>query len=1386
MHTVSSPSKGIVTWQYPISFRVAVILRMMTVLLLLFISQRHFSQELSIKHLTSRQGLSMDYVTTLFQDCRGFIWMGTFFGLNRFDGDEVRVFRPNHLDPWSLHANRINYIIEDPHGLLWLCTDNGLAILDPWSERIVHLQTLNNQFPILNVRKAILDKKGRIWIFQEHNGLPRLLGIQTNAGIKTRIQKGKTPDNFDVATISLPENFGTGLNAFLQSSDSTAVAIDSWGTCANVHLLKKNAVKKRLEEVSLPLSANLRHIPNPTRRSGTLFAPDHDFTNGYQADQMVEYLHLPDGRTLLSFFFDKKIYVLNRFKDLQNLDAEGLREKLPIFGELAYPTTFSRLIDGNGDLWIGTTGSGVFKLSTNNAGYKQIARNTSFYNIALLPNQALWAGAFSAEAVVNLPTQQIQKAPWHDFFTPEDQVKGVLTSKNGQNIYLAINIKEKNAVQGFRLDVNTRKIEELPVRLGVLETPPLLLEDNAGNIWFSGNSGEVVRYTPKENRSSSMNVSRFFPQEIADQMTSQDLLQAKNGTLWIATNFGLIKTDKPDQAKPTFKTYHNYGKSNKIFANNGIFALCQDPKNPDILWLGTLGNGLAKFHIPSEKVSYLSQEDFSYRQIILGIVPDKQNRLWLSTDQGITCFDPVQNQFISYDLQENLQAPQFNATSFGKLENGDILFGSTQGLFVLDPSTLLKAPSGDRARKIEITKVQVNNTPINELFRQGNANIALDGQLDIALKYNQNNITVQFAAPFARNPQSLYYRYKVTGLSNQWNNIGKQRTISLPGLAPGIYRIQIQVANPGNSDQQANSTSMMIRITPPWYLSKLAYLIYSGLAAFLLVLLLRYNQKRLTEKYAAELSQQEMQRLQSIDAFKNKFFAYIAHEIKTPLSIILGIGDKLQQENKNPEQNQYLETIQYEGNNMLGLIDEIVDITRIQDGSIRLHYRHGDITAFLRNALDSYKPLADFRDIELNFQSHHAPIFADFDDQRIRHIINNLINNALQHTPSGGSITLLIQNPSLGRLQISVADTGQGIAASELPFIFEKYYQGASAAKTEHNFGLGLSYVKDLVVLMNGQVFAESTPGKGTTFTIELPLKSQASEIVPLAEQLPSNPKYLTEIENTVPALNNQNLPLLLIVEDNPMIISVLKLPLTPHFRLMTAKDGREGLNSALAEIPDLILTDVVMPVMDGLEMTRQLKSNPLTAHIPIVVLSAKSEIPDRIAGQECGADAYIGKPYHATELLLTLRNLQTLQSRWKAYYSKRSAGVSPLSGNGAGAEGLSESAISASDAFLQSLYQAFQNNYHLESFDIQQLCRLLHISKAQLYRKLNAISDQGPMEMLRDYRLDKALELLQNDPNLGTSEVAFKVGFKERTYFSTQFKKKFGIAPSMVKAAKR
>ncbi|MEY4106460.1 MAG: hypothetical protein RL181_802 [Bacteroidota bacterium] len=1336
------------------------------------------SQELPVKHLGSKDGLSMDYVTTLFQDSRGYVWMGTFFGLNRYDGNEVKAYRPNHLDPWALHGNQVNWILEDPYGLLWIGMDNGLAILDPHTERFLHLDQINGDTPIHEVRKALLDKTGTVWFYQGSRDGHRLLGIQTSAAIKDQIRKGIPPTRFRTSQIPLSDAFDGGIHALLQNSDSTCIAINFEGKCTVVNLIKKATEQKPIGQVALPLSETTQHFPEPLRNSGALLLPGHAFQNGLHLDQMHQYLQLPDGGYLVFRFFDKKIYRINRLEDFKSLTGESPLDQLPVFYELEHPSTFSRLIDRNGDLWIGTTGYGVLRIPSKIKGFSQLAQGNSLYNFATLPGNRLWMGYLAPETILDLRTQEITKAPWNAFIQPGEQVKAVLTNRKGAMAYLVLQSKNTPLLQVLQYSFNTGKIRTLPQQqlMTVGETPPCVKEDKDGNIWISGNQGRLLRYSPKADTFSAWTLDRFFPNEIARQLTTTNLLQTRNGNIWLANNYGLVRIDARPGKNPTFKAFHNYSGKKKIFANNGIFALCQDPLDHDVLWLGTLGNGLAKFHMPSETVSYPDQQDDPLNgKIVLGIVPDKNHKLWISTDRGISCFDPKHQQFLSYDLQEALLETPYNATSFGKTDKNEILFGGANGLLVLRPSQLLDENPPLLSHTLQISRIRVNSLSLQQLLEKGSVSFSPEEALQLRLRHAENNIVIDFSAPFAHNPGSLYYRYKVEGLSGQWIGLGKQRSIHLTGLSPGKYEVLMQVATPGATQSKLPTARLLVHIRPPWYLSRVAYLSYLLLLGVSLRAWVLFDRKRIAEKYEADVKQQEVKRLQSLDQLKNKLFAYIAHEVKTPLSIIMGVSAKLRQQSPSGQSPSYLDAIEYEGRNLQGLVDEMIDITRLQEGSLQLNYLHGDMAHFLENTLSAYQPLAEFRDIQLIFHANPAEIPADFDPTRVKHILNNLINNALRHTPAQGTIRLSLSTPRPDEVQIAVSDTGAGIPEADLPFIFEKYFQGASSKKDEHRFGLGLSYVKDLVEWMQGSISVSSTPHTGTAFTICLPAKTPLETALP--NYLPSDYPTYSALPDAAPS--SDELPLLLIVEDNPMLVSVLKLTLQPHFRLLIARDGKEGAELATREIPDLILSDIVMPEMDGLEMIQLLKNQPLTAHIPIVALSAKNEAQDRLQGQAIGADAYIGKPFSAPELLFTLQNLHQLQSRWKERYAHFAQGSDPSAQT---PTPLSEPNLSASDAFMRSLYEVFEAHYPSDTFDIAQLCRVLHISKAQLYRKLSAVSDQGAMELLRDFRLQKALELLENNPGLNTSEVAFKVGFKERTYFSTLFKKKFHIAPSEVK----
>jgi CheY-like chemotaxis protein/two-component sensor histidine kinase len=514
-----------------------------------------------------------------------------------------------------------------------------------------------------------------------------------------------------------------------------------------------------------------------------------------------------------------------------------------------------------------------------------------------------------------------------------------------------------------------------------------------------------------------------------------------------------------------------------------------------------------------------------------------------------------------------------------------------------------------------------------------------------------------------------------------------------------------------------------------------------------------------------------------MDDFKNRFFAYIAHEFKTPLTIIMGAGEYLRRLHNQDPAREYPEAVIREGNNMLNLIHELIDVTRLQDKSIQLRYENLDAVAFLEKTVAAWKPIAETGQINLTLQSNTPTLFMALDPTRTQYLLNNLLANAVKYTPPGGAISITLEKTE-DTACISVADTGAGIAPEDLPHIFEKYFRGAQKSAETAHFGLGLSFVKDLTELLGGHIAVESTLGAGARFRLTLPVHAPAGEAVAgIPEAQAIAPTELPPAQYIKPA---PDAPQLLIVDDHPAIRSYLKQVLQPHFHLSFAKNGKEGLDLAIQQIPDIILTDVMMPVMDGIAMTRELKTHQLTNHIPVVVLSAKNEIQDRIEGQEQGADAYLGKPFNDRELILTLHNLHRLQQRWKQRYAAvTAAGESSLATAADMPESFAQTVVSSNDALMQKILDAFEKNYASENFDALELAALLNISKAQLYRKISTISEEGVMELLRNYRLQKSVAFLEKYPEMSTKEVAFNVGFKEYSHFSATFKKRFGIAPS-------
>jgi signal transduction histidine kinase/ligand-binding sensor domain-containing protein/AraC-like DNA-binding protein len=1329
-----------------------------------------FSQETYVKTLSEAEGLSQGYVTSLFQDRRGFVWIGTLYGLNRYDGYHCKPYLPNHLDPFSLHANIITCINEDKNGLIWVGTDEGLFLFDPYTEKFLDLAKVTPNEPTGTIRDVILDDQNNVWCYARTGRTAAIYVVQNKSNLVQELRKETYgPQSLKVLSLNLPDELGNQINLFAQTSPNTCLIANLQKQFFNLNLAEHS-----FQRISNPLNTDEALLLPAFKGAnyGSLLFHDSDIQNMIPPEKRVGYLKTPDGTRYICQFYDQHIYQLNTPFEKTN---STIFQSSTIFSTLPQPHSWARMVDKHGNIWMGTIGGGVQIISILPNTVKKIFSDINFCNPARMPNQQVWAGMYSQDKWIDPIQRQLTEPIWKNQLAPNQSVNSALYVEEERAIYLLLNNSDKTS-SFSRYDLPTRQLETvLPKVINYTTDPVMMLKDYLGNIWIAGSSGQLIRFNPASKQTDSWNYSSLFSNIVhPGQLITRSIVEDLHHTIWIGNDYGLVKI-KLDKGLPQMKAYFNTPNETPVFKANGIFSVYPDKIDSNLLWLGTISGGLAQFNIRTEQITYIPSGHPSKFDIVLGLLPDSSNNLWLSTNKGLFCYRPKTNIFADFSQLEYIPTTDFNAAARLNLDNNQLLFGGNNGLLLVQPEQVRHLATEGA---VQLTTISINRLPSIHPENIGKVKFDEANQPSIQLAHDDFSLTIGFALPMAANTEILLYRYKMEGLSNEWINIGQEHLIEFSGLKPGDYRLQIQALHATDNWENAANLSIAVIVHPPWYFSGAAY------GAYLLLIMLGtrslfiYQRKQLARTHQADLDRKEKERLQSLDTLKNRFFAYIAHEFKSPLTIILG-GVKQIQRDTTEENKNITDSILKQGNDMLQLIDEMIGVTQLQDNTIRPNYEHRDIVPFLTSIVHSYFPLTELDEIELEFKCDVKSFEMDFDRFRTQYILNNLISNAIQHTPAKGRITVSLQPLSNNLVELSVKDTGSGIHPSDLPFIFDKYYRANSNEKNQHNFGLGLSFLKELTQLLKGQIQVDSQPGNGSVFSIILPVI--APEGVSVKTNLIEEITY-QHIETDTPSEAAKDAPSLLIVDDNISIHRYLKTLLMPHFRLLFANNGKDGLEMAIQEIPDLILSDVIMPQMDGIEMTSQIKAHPLTSHIPVILLSAKNEVTDRITGKLRGADAYIGKPFDDKELLFTLQNLYALQQNWKERYAKVVEGNFDLKDANNMPKEFDPFSVEQTDSFMQEVMEAFEKYYSKDNFDADELCKTLNVSKSQLYRKLSKISDQSVMELLRNYRLQKAIHLLQDYPELSTKEVAYQVGFKEHSHFSSTFKKRYGVSPSSVR----
>ena len=761
------------------------------------------------------------------------------------------------------------------------------------------------------------------------------------------------------------------------------------------------------------------------------------------------------------------------------------------------------------------------------------------------------------------------------------------------------------------------------------------------------------------------------------------------------------------------------------------------------------------------------------------IVEDQTGSVWVTTENGLAQINEAADFCWFYDsghyLHDNifLMRPSVAPILDG---DGNLYFGGSRGVSMLRPLDF-------KVRKTPPPPVRIIALHIND--QPAALDTAIHRATMIRLPYDQNNLSFTFSALHSPIPERNRFAYRLDG--GAWVDLGTQNSVNFSRLAPGTYTLQVKAAN---SDGVWNEEGARLRITilPPWWRSWPAYLGYLILMGLALRRYLQFRVKRLQMAHQLEAERREAERLQELDNFKSHFFTNISHEFRTPLTVILGMTERMTDNGKRLTENEIahsLGLIKRSGQNLLRLINQILDLAKLESGKLTLQLEQADMVAFSRYVVESLQSLSALRNIQLHFEAENEEVLMDFDLEKMQAILFNLLSNALKFTPEGGHVYLQVSRTE-ETCQITVRDTGIGIPAEKLGRIFDRFYRvGDSTTRKGEGTGIGLALARELARLMGGDISVESRIDAGTCFEVVLPVRTEHTIA---AVQTPAMNFDFAPGTNIATGITESaedgEKPTLLLVEDNDDVRQYLVACVSDQYRVMQAHNGREGIEKALEHTPDLIISDVMMPEKDGFELCQTLKNDERSSHIPIVLLTAKASVESRIAGLSRGADVYLAKPFHREELMLTVANLlqsrRVMQERLRAALMvAQTATDIPNAATPVAPEFLP--VLETEDAFVQKLRQYVEENISNTELSMEELSRAMTMSYQNLHRKLTALTSLAPVQFIRLIRLQKAKVLLQTTRR-PIGEIAFEVGFNDPKYFSRVFTEEFGRPPSAVR----
>ena len=1354
-------------------------------------------------HLTRKDGLSMNNVRDVFKDSRGFMWFSTQAGINRYDGYEFKVYKYDPEDTASVSGNNFSSnITEDRQGNLWIGTHaQGLNRYNPATDKFTRFPFDPNDPGSISckwVSATYMDYNDVIWI-GTYNGLNRFDNNSKDFTVFKQIPQDSSNLVDQITTIyedcknifwigtcdglylfdrgmetftpfefkpKLPENWKSVRCIFEDHEESIWIGTD-------VGLYRYMRSSRDMDFYSIEDSSGdyLSSTVNDMAESfiggvPELWISTRDGLNrfDYKTNTFKKWHYDPGDTFSLSTSILKSLYLddngllwiasyngVNILNINENVFTQICEE--PWRKDFRY-TMKSFYQSKSGDYWIGTHSSGLYHYDPNlrlinhflfpddyNPSSHSVHSKNNLTYLFVDSDNTFWVGVFDLGAhIFNRSTNQLDKV---SFITPEGSIK--------------------------------------PTRIR------LIYEDRKGVLWFSTNFGLYFR---KEDSSNDSIVPVQHP--VLSQCGMSQLLEDRNGDLWIGTrDRGLYYLPADHRATDKFLQYE-YEPTYLSIYDPSVWDIFEDSEGT--LWFATLGAIYYK-ELHSDSLTKYDRIDHLCLKNTYVILEDNSRNLWLSGRYGLYRFKPweLPDHILKlYDIEDGLPFNDLGYFSFFRDNNGKFLLGGQQG----SNSGFVYFYPDSIKNNIRIPPVAITD------FKVRNDSYSLDSniiyQKTVGLKYNENFFSFEFTALNFTNPGKNKYAYKLDGLDEEWIYSGNRRFANYTGVPPGNYTFRVKGSN-HNGYWNEEGSSIQLTISPPPWGTWWAYCIYILILILLFFAWRRYDLKRHRLKKQLEIEHIEKEKLGELDSMKSRFFANVSHEFRTPLTLILGPLGNLKKEVSSEKGVNDLDIIKRNALRLQQLINQLLNLSKLESGKMKLQAREQNILQLVRGYTQNFESLAKQKSIKLEIKSELKEFLIWIDRDKIEKILYNLLSNAFKYTDSGGAITVQvgrssIQHPASSiqdNVKISVSDTGSGIDADKLPHIFDRFYQAEDASNNyQEGTGIGLALTKELVELHHGEITVSSKEGEGSTFLISLPLGDthlSADEKASIDEQVPSDKSQLSDSQTVIAEMeggihllqdedeiSDTSKAIILIIENNPDLRSYIRGQLERNYNILEAYDGKQGFSKAVDFIPDLILSDVMMPEMDGYELCARVKSDERTSHIPLVLLTARAAPESRIEGLETGADDFITKPFDPEELHIRIRNLIKQRKRLKEKFLRDIH----LEGIQDGSKNDDEALVSIDQKFLVRARETVKKYLSDESFDITIFSSEMNLSRTQLHRKLRALIDQSATEFIRTVRLNHAATLLKHKTG-NISEIALDVGFSNPGYFAECFKKQFSILPS-------